>query len=321
MIFEISHRCWPMKYNMRFAGGSYAAIDTITVQIAHDGIVGRGECRPHRQLGETVDTTTRQLLSMEGAIKAGITSEELMTVMPAGAARSAIDSALLDLMAKQSNRTIWSYFGISECKVLETYLTLGTCGTQLPTSAQKPGMIKVKIDGENGVADVERMRKEFPNSTIIVDANGSLDAESYMRIVDSFVNLNVILIEQPFSAAREYLLERLPRPIAVCADESVYEIASLHRTLGMYDAVNIKIGKCGGLTAALAMQLEAKKLGIATMSGCVVSTSLSIAPAMIIGQRADYVDLDGPLFLKEDRENGIIYDGNRLRPFVPALWG
>ena len=249
----------------------------------------------------------------------------LQAAMPAGAARNALDCALLDLEAKSGGQRAWALLGRPAPRPCTTAFTisLGTpeaMAAATAKAARRP-LLKIKLGGEGDAERIAAVRKAAPESELIVDANEAWTSDNLERNLNACAELGVTLVEQPLPAASDDALARIKRPIAVCADESVHERASLKGLRERYDAVNIKLDKTGGLTEALAMADEAHALGFEIMIGCMVATSLSMAPAMLLAPQARFVDLDGPLLLAKDRDGGLRYDGSLVYPPEAALWG
>jgi L-Ala-D/L-Glu epimerase len=245
--------------------------------------------------------------------------------MPAGAARNALDCALLDLEAKRLSQRAWALLGRPAPRPCTTAFTisLGTpeaMAAATAKAAHRP-LLKVKLGGDDDAGRIAAVRKAAPESELIVDANEAWTSDNLERNLHACAELGVTLVEQPLPAANDEALARIKRPIAVCADESVHDRASLKGLRERYDAVNIKLDKTGGLTEALAMADAAHALGFEIMIGCMVATSLSMAPAMLLAPQARFVDLDGPLLLARDRDGGLRYEGSLVYPPEAALWG
>jgi len=265
------------------------------------------------------------LEAMRAALAGGLTRTALQAAMPAGAARNALDCAFWDLEAKTSGRPVHVLAGLARLRPLTTAYTisLGTPETMAAAAAQAAArkLLKVKLGGEGDPARIAAVRAAAPNAELIVDANEAWRADTLAANLAACAAAGVTLVEQPLPAADDAALGAIARPIPVCADESVHDRASLARLRGKYDAINIKLDKTGGLTEALAMAAEGERLGFAIMVGCMVATSLSMAPAVLVAQRARVVDLDGPLLLARDREAGLRYEGSLVHPATPELWG
>jgi L-alanine-DL-glutamate epimerase-like enolase superfamily enzyme len=272
-----------------------------------------------------MESVRAEIEAVADAIAAGIGRTALMTAMKAGAARNAVDCALWDLEAKLGRRRAADAIGVIRPQSLETAFTL-SLGTPEAMAAQarqnafRP-LLKVKIGGDGDIARIRAVRDAAPGSRIILDANEAWTDENIAENMAVAAELDVALIEQPLPAGKDGILARIVRQVPVCADESVHEARDLEKLAGLYDAINIKLDKAGGLTAALLLRDRARKLGFGVMVGCMVGTSLGTAPAVLLAQGADFVDLDGPLLLALDREPGLTYRGSVVSPPEPALWG
>ena len=294
-------------------------------EVGHGGHIGRGECVPYPRYGETPEATLAALEAMREPLAKGLDRTALQAAMPAGAARNALDCALLDLEAKSLSRRAWTLLGRPAPRPCTTAFTisLGTpeaMAAATAKAAHRP-LLKIKLGGEGDSERIAAVRKAAPESELIVDANEAWTSDNLERNLDACAELGVTLVEQPLPAGKDDALARIKRPIAVCADESAHERGSLKGLRERYDAVNIKLDKTGGLTEALAMADAAHELGFEIMVGCMVATSLAMAPAMLLAQRARVVDLDGPLLLARDRPDGLRYEESRVHPPAPALWG
>jgi L-alanine-DL-glutamate epimerase-like enolase superfamily enzyme len=262
---------------------------------------------------------------MQGAIADRLDRTGLQAALPAGAARNALDCALLDLEAKEKSQRIWNVLGRpapQHCTTAYT-ISLGTADAMAAAAAKAAGrpLLKIKLGGDGDGDRIAAVRRAAPAAELIVDANESWTAQNLAHNLQACAAAGVTLVEQPLPAGQDEALATLRRPIAVCADESVHDRASLAGLRGRYDAINIKLDKTGGLTEALAMADAAQALGLQIMVGCMVGTSLSMAPAMLLAAQARYVDLDGPLLLAKDRDGGLRYDGSIVYPPEAALWG
>jgi L-alanine-DL-glutamate epimerase-like enolase superfamily enzyme len=263
--------------------------------------------------------------AMRGEIAAGIDRAELLRSMPAGAARNALDCALWDLEAKISGKPAHARVCAKPPRPVETAFTLslGTpeaMAAQAAANAARP-LLKVKIGGENDIGRIRAVATAAPRSKIILDANEGWTDDNVETNLAAVAELGVALVEQPLPAGRDEILRSIPHAVPICADESVHEAADLEKLAGLYDAVNIKLDKAGGLTAALLLRDRARELGLSVMIGCMVGTSLAMAPALLLAQDADFIDLDGPLLLARDRSPGLVYEGSMVSPPEPALWG
>jgi L-alanine-DL-glutamate epimerase-like enolase superfamily enzyme len=290
---------------------------------------GRGECVPYARYGESVESVMTQIKAIEPLLAAGLDRRALQAAMPPGAARNALDCAFWDLEAKRSGRPVHELAGLPAPHALTTAFTisLGAPAAMAEAAAKVAtrALLKVKLGGDSDqggdVVRVVAVRAAAPKATLIVDANEGWDEQNLVANLAACAAAGVVLVEQPLPDGRDQMLARIKRPIPVCADESAHDRASLPGLAGKYDAVNIKLDKTGGLTEALAMAGEAERAGLTIMAGCMVATSLAMAPAMLLAQTARYVDLDGPLLLAKDRPDGLRYEGSLVYPPVAALWG
>lgn len=320
----ISSTPWPIRGSFTISRGSKTEAVVLNVYIEEDGIKAQGECVPYPRYGESVESVTAQINEILPALEAGMTRTELQAAMPAGAGRFAVDAALWDLEAKKTSKRAWEIAGIPMAPATTVYtLSLSDPETmeQDARDNQDKPLLKLKLGGEGDLARVAAVRKGHPTARIVVDANEAWTKEVYNAIVPELVKLGVEMIEQPFPAGDDDLLKELDRPITICADESCHDRASLPKLVGKYDMINIKLDKTGGLTEALAMKQEAEKLGFEIMTGCMLGSSLAMAPAMVVAQGSKVVDLDAPLLLAKDCEPGLIFTGVEITPPEKALWG
>lgn len=301
--------------------GSKSVARVVGVTIARHGAIGSGECVPYARYGETVDS----VLAAIRALPAGITRAELQEALPPGAARNAVDCALWDLAAKTSGRPVWEIAGLDRPGPLVTAWTLSLdtperMRAEAARNASRP-VLKVKLGTADDPARLESVRAGAPAARLIVDANEGWSADDWARLQPHLRRSGVALVEQPLPAGDDAALSARPRPVPVCADESCHTRADLAGLRGRYDVVNIKLDKTGGLTEALALRDEARRQGFGVMVGCMVGSSLAMAPAHLVAQGADFVDLDGALLLARDRVPPLLHDGAGLHPPDPALWG
>lgn len=316
---------WPIAGAFTISRGSKTEAIVVVAEIHHRGQRGRGECVPYARYGETPETTLARILSLQESIADGLDRQALQTALPAGAARNALDCALIDLEARTTGTRAWDIFGHPPPKPCTTAYTISlgsadTMATAAAKVAHRP-LLKIKLGGDGDADRIVAVRRAAPRSQLIVDANEAwIDANLESNLA-ACADAGVTLVEQPLPAGQDEALATTRRRIAVCADESVHDRASLERLRGRYDAVNIKLDKTGGLTEAMAMADAARSLGFEVMVGCMVATSLAMAPAMLLAQRARFVDLDGPLLLASDRECPLHYDDSTIYPPTPELWG
>ncbi len=322
---ETAIEAFPIAGRFVISRGARTEARVVVATLRAGAAVGRGECVPYARYGESVESVAGQIDSVRGAIESGADRAALQTLLPAGAARNALDCALWDLEAKRTGRRAWLAAGFPRLVPLTTAFTLSVGSPDdmraaAMTAANRP-LLKVKLAGEGDEARLAAVREGAPHARLIVDANEAWREETLVAQLDACARYGVALVEQPLPAGQDDMLARIARPIPICADESAHDRASLEALRGKYDAVNVKLDKTGGLTEALAMTQAARAMGFEIMAGCMVGTSLAMAPAALIGQMADFVDLDGPLLLARDREPGLVYEGSTLLPPPPALWG
>jgi L-Ala-D/L-Glu epimerase len=316
---------WPIAGAFTISRGAKTEAVTVVAELSQGGLTGRGECVPYPRYGETPEATMAALKSMREPLRGGLTRQALQAAMPAGAARNALDCAWLDLEAKTRGVRVWNMLGRPAPRACTTAYTisLGTPGAMAAATAKaahRP-LLKIKLGGDGDGERIVAVRKAAPESELIVDANEGWTADNLEQNLAECAEVGVTLVEQPLPAGRDDALARIKRTVAVCADESVHDRATLEGLRERYDAVNIKLDKSGGLTEALAMADAARALGFEIMVGCMVATSLAMAPAMLLASQARFVDLDGPLLLKRDRKDGLRYDGSLVYPPEATLWG
>ncbi len=316
---------WPIAGHFAISRGAKIEAVVVVAELSQGAVRGRGECVPYARYGESPESVAAALEAMAPRITAGLTREALQTAMQPGAARNALDCAFWDLEAKKAGLPVWRLAGLPAPRPLTTAYTisLGTpesMARAAAAAAHRP-LLKIKLGADGDPARIKAVRDAAPAADLIADANEGWTPDNLAENLTACAAAGVTLVEQPLPADNDAALAAHARRIAVCADESVHDRKSLAALKGKYDAVNIKLDKTGGLTEALMMAAEAEKLGFQIMAGCMVATSLAMAPAMLLAQRATYVDLDGPLLLAHDRENGLQYDGSLAHPPSPPLWG
>ncbi|MGD9543920.1 MAG: N-acetyl-D-Glu racemase DgcA [Methylocystis sp.] len=321
----ITVETYPIAGRFVISRGAKTEAVVVTATLTESGGVGRGECVPYARYGESVDSVVATIESAREALEAGADRAALERLLPAGAARNALDCALWDLEAKRSGTPASVVAGFEALAPLMTAYTISV-GTpaEMRAAAEKAAdrpLLKIKLAGEGDEARLAAVRAGAPDSTLIVDANESWEPETLSSRLAACADCGVALVEQPLAAGRDEALAAIPRRVPVCADESVHDRASLASLKGRYDAINVKLDKTGGLTEALALARAAQEMGFSIMAGCMVGTSLAMAPAVLVGQMAVFVDLDGPLLLARDRAPGLIYEGSILLPPAPELWG
>lgn len=321
MRIEVSSDVFRLAQVFTISRGSRTEAKVLTVRITDGGETGRGECVPYARYGETLESVTAQIESLPGTLS----RTALYDLLPAGAARNAVDCALWDLEAKQTGTPVWHLAGLAPLKPEITAYTLSldtpeNMRAQAATNAFRP-LLKIKLGTPDDMPRLEAVRAGAPDSTIIVDANEGWSADVYSDLAPHLVRLGVALVEQPLPAGEDEALIGMARPVPVCADESCHDRGSLPGLKGKYDVVNIKLDKTGGLTEALALRDAARAEGYDVMVGCMVGSSLAMAPAVLVAQGASIVDLDGPLLLAEDREAALTFDSAGVHPPSRALWG
>jgi L-alanine-DL-glutamate epimerase-like enolase superfamily enzyme len=324
-VISVEAERFPIAGTFTISRGSKTEAEVITCTISEDGLSGRGECVPYKRYGETMDSVRDAIVAMQERIAGGISRTSLLAAMPAGAARNAIDCALWDLEAKAGGKPVAASICSTPPRALETAYTLSlgepeAMAAQARANAARP-LLKVKIGGDNDIARIRAVRDAAPRSRIILDANEGWSDDTIVANLAFAAEHGIALIEQPLPAGRDGILRRIVHPVPICADESVHEAKDLAGLVGLYDAVNIKLDKAGGLTEALVLRDRAREMGFGVVVGCMVGTSLAMAPAVLLAQDADFVDLDGPLLLARDRDPGLVYRGSLVSPPEPALWG
>jgi L-Ala-D/L-Glu epimerase len=319
----VSRRAWALARPLTTAHGVETTVDVVVAEISDVESRGRGECVPLRRFGESIDSVVAALEAMKGAVFSGLTRDTLQHAMPPGAARNALDCAFWDIDAKRAYRSVAELAGLGAVPPLMTAFTLDFDTpdkmAEQATANRTRALLKLELGGD--VERVRAVRQAAPAARLIVDANERWNEAQLHDYMPMLVDLRVALIEQPLPADADDALARLEHPIPLCADESCRTVADLDRLDGKYEAINIKLDKAGGLTEAFALAKEAKRRGLRIMVGGVISTSLGIAPALLVAQQAEIVDLDGPLRLALDRGAGLRYDGSTIRPPDPKLWG
>jgi len=304
--------------------GDKTTAETLIVELHAQGHVGRGECVPYSRYGENRDHVMAQLREIRPAIEAGLTRQALQSHMPAGAARCAIDCALWDLEAKQSDTPVWQLAGLPEPAPLRTAMTLSLDTPEIMANRARQmqaSLLKLKLGGAEDIARIRAVHQARPDAQLILDGNEGMDPAGFSELCQMASQYGVIMIEQPFPEGQDETLITRPAVLSICADESAHSPQDVQQLAQKYDAINIKLDKTGGLTAALAMLHEARQCGLGVMIGCMVAGSLSMAPAVLLGQCADLVDLDGPVWLKQDVPHKLHFKDGYISPPDRALWG
>lgn len=316
---------WPIQGAFTISRGSKTAADVIVARIEKEGTVGRGECVPYRRYGETVPGVLEQIEAIGDQIADGMDRHQLQNALPPGAARNALDCAFWDLESKLSGTPVWQLAGLPAPAPLTTAytLSLGDPGQMAKdaTAAVGYSLLKLKLGGDGDVERVEAVRRAAPNSRLIVDANEAWTPRHLEQFCPEFKRLKVELIEQPLPAGADQELDGYDGPVPLCADESCHDISSFNDVIGKYAYINVKLDKAGGFTEALRLREAARDANIGIMVGCMVATSLAMAPAVLLGAGAAYVDLDGPLLLSNDRDISLEYSDSTVHPPPSGLWG
>ena len=305
--------------------GAKSVAEVVTVTLEEGLFRGRGECVPYGRFGETLEGVVAAIEGLRDAVEAGLEPGDLQGLLPAGAARNALDCALWDLEAKRLGVRAHEIAGLHRMAPVVTAFTLSVGSPQAMAGQaalhrDKP-LLKLKLGGVGDEARLAAVRAAAPLSDLIVDANEAWRPEDLPRLFAACEAAGVLLIEQPLPEGRDEALIQRPRSIPVCADESIHDRAGLAALRERYDLVNIKLDKTGGLTEALLLATEAERLGFGLFLGCMVGTSLAMAPALLLAPRCRFVDLDGPLLLARDRSPGLIYEDCVIQPPGPEVWG
>jgi L-alanine-DL-glutamate epimerase-like enolase superfamily enzyme len=322
---QVHRETWPIRGSFTISRGSKTAAEVVVVELEADGARGRGECVPYARYGETVEGVVAAVEGLRPALAQGLDRLGLQQVLPAGAARNALDCAFWDLEAKQAGHRVWQLLGLAAPEPVTSAYTLSldtaeNMARNAADNAWRP-LLKLKLAGPEDLNRVEAVREAAPQARLVVDANEGWSAGIYAELAPHLAVLGVEMIEQPLPAGKDAALASMQRPVKVCADESCHDAASLAGLAGRYDMVNIKLDKTGGLTEALRLKQTAEAEGYGVMAGCMLATSLAMAPALLVAQGAQVVDLDGPLLLERDRPEGLAFEGSLVHPPESALWG
>jgi L-alanine-DL-glutamate epimerase-like enolase superfamily enzyme len=316
---------WPIRDGFTIARGSKHEAVVVVAEVGDGNHTGRGECVPYARYGESIEATQAAIASCAEPLTSGLSRAELASLLPSGAARNALDCALWDFEAKRSGKSAAELAGLAPLGPVETAFTISLATPERMAEKAREAsaykLLKLKLGSDGDQERLAAIREAVPHARLIADANEAWQAHDIESLLAAAAAHGVELVEQPLPADRDALLAHIDRPVRICADESVHGLASLERIAGRYDAINIKLDKTGGLTEALAVAARAKALGLKIMAGSMVATSLSMAPALLVAQGADYVDLDGPLLLERDRVPGLTYNSATILPPPPALWG
>ncbi|WP_391480409.1 N-acetyl-D-Glu racemase DgcA [Nereida sp. NH-UV-3] len=320
-MIEVHADTFKLAQVFTISRGSRTAAEVLTVKVTRNGVTGWGECVPYARYDETLQSVTDQINSLP----ADIDRAALQSALPAGAARNAVDCALWDLEAKTKGVRVWDLIGVAAPKPEITAYTLSldtpeNMRAQAAKNATRP-LLKIKLGTPDDMPRLEAVRAGAPDTPIIIDANEGWSAEVYSELAPHLIRLGVKMVEQPLPAGADDMLGEIDRPLPVCADEACHDRASLPKLVGKYDMVNIKLDKTGGLTEALALNAAAREAGFQVMVGCMVGSSLAMAPATIVAQGAEFTDLDGPLLLAEDRDTPLLFDAAGVHAPAAPLWG
>lgn len=320
-MIEVTRDVFRLAQVFTISRGSRSEAKVLTVRVTRGGVTGWGECVPYARYGETLESVEAQIRSLPE----GIDRAALQEALPAGAARNAVDCALWDLEAKQAGCRVWELAGLASPGPEVTAYTLSletpdVMQAQAAKNAHRP-LLKIKLGTPDDMPRLEAVRAGAPDARIIVDANEGWSAEVYADLAPHLLRLGVALVEQPLPAGEDDALLGVDRPVPLCADESCHDRASLPKLKGKYDMANIKLDKTGGLTEALALRDAARAAGYDVMVGCMVGSSLAMAPAVLVAQGAAITDLDGPLLLAEDRDVSLVFDEAGVHPSDASLWG
>jgi len=325
LTLTLSVERWPIAGTFAISRGAKTEAVVVVAELEDGKARGRGECVPYGRYGETVDGVMAAIEALRPRLAAGLDRVALQTALPAGAARNALDCAFWDLEAKRAGRPVHELAGLPAPHPVTTAFTISLgSAADMATAAAKAAsraLLKVKLGAAGDAERIAAVRQAAPKAMLIVDANEGWDEAGLAANLAACAQAGVALVEQPLPAGRDQPLAALTRPLPICADESVHGLASLPSLAGRYDMVNVKLDKTGGLTEALAMAEAADRMGLGVMTGCMVATSLSMAPAMLLAQRARFIDLDGPLLLAKDRADGLRFEASLVYPPTPALWG
>jgi L-alanine-DL-glutamate epimerase-like enolase superfamily enzyme len=321
---EAREEIWPLKNVFRISRGERSETNVVVATVIDGEYAGRGEAVPIKRYNQTTASVLAQIESIKG--EKSLDRHNLQKLLPAGAARNALDCAFWDLEAKISGKRVWELTNIPMVHFLETAFTISLDSPAAMATAAKANenapILKLKLGGDDvDLPRVEAVREAAPRAQLLIDANESWSPAHYQKIVPALRGLRVDLIEQPFPADADEVLETLDHPIPICADESCHTSADLPRLTNRYQMINVKLDKTGGLTEALLLTKRARESGFKLLFGCMVGTSLSIAPARVLASEADYVDLDGPLLLARDREHGLSYRNGKIGDPSRELWG
>lgn len=321
MRLEVALEVFPLAQAFTISRGSRSEARVLTVTARAGGVAGRGECLPYPRYGETAESVAAQIAGLPESFDRA----QLLELLPPGAARAAVDCALWDLEAKRSGKRVWQLAGLTAPHPIESAYTLSldTPEAMERAAAARGGhpVLKLKLGGEGDMGRLEAVRRGAPDARLVVDANEGWSAALYAELAPALARLGVEMVEQPLPAGEDAALGEVARPVPVCADESCHDRASLAKLRGLYDMVNVKLDKTGGLTEALALVPEARAMGFEVMVGCMMTSSLAVAPAVLLAQDAELADLDPPMMLARDRDPPLKVVAGAVHPPEPELWG
>ena len=322
---RIRAETFPIAGSFTISRGSRTEIQVMVAEITDGAHRGRGECVPYSHYGESLDSVRQQIEGMAPLIARGGSRLELGDLLAPGAARNALDCALFDLEAKMTGQRAWDLAALAPPPDLLTAFTLSLDSPEgmakAALEARERPLLKLKLGGVGDPERVKAVRQAVPKARLIVDANEAWAPDMVIPYSEALAELGVELIEQPLPSGQDRMLSDCPHPVPVCADESCHVSTDLDALAGRYDLVNVKLDKSGGLTEGLILTREAKRRGFGVMVGCMLGTSLAMAPAILLASMADYVDLDGPLLLARDRDGALVYRDSYVTPPEPGLWG
>jgi L-alanine-DL-glutamate epimerase-like enolase superfamily enzyme len=325
LTLSLKSERWPIAGAFSISRGAKTEAAVVVAELSDGTARGRGECVPYARYGESVEGVMATIEGLRLQFALGLSRADLQAALPPGAARNALDCALWDLAAKRERRPVHELAARPVPHAVTTAFTISLSAPEdMAKAAERAAsraLLKIKLGARGDPERIAAVRKAAPNATLIVDANEGWDEANLAANLAACAAAGVVLVEQPLPEGRDRALATIERPIPICADESVHGLASLAEVAGFYEAVNIKLDKAGGLTEALAMVAAAERMGLSVVAGCMVATSLAMAPAMLIAQAARFVDLDGPLLLAKDRDGGLRYADSLVYPAAPALWG
>ena len=320
-MITVTKDSFPLARVFTISRGSKTTAEVLTVRVTRNGFSGWGEAVPYARYGGSLDGD----MALIAALAPRITRADLQHALPAGSARNAVDCALWDLEAKTTGRPVWQLAGLPEPKPVPVAFTLSldtpdAMRLQAAEHAHRP-ILKIKLGTPDDMPRLEAVRQGAPRASLIIDANEGWTPDIYTDLAPHLLRLGVAMVEQPLPAGQDDMLAEIARPLPICADESAHDAASLAGLQGKYDMVNLKLDKTGGLTEALLARSEARRLNLGLMVGCMVGSSLAMAPAVLLAQGTRFCDLDGPLLLSHDRETPLHYDDAGVHPATAALWG